>query len=929
MTQIPVAGLHAELALGTAKMQSGVGDAERLLTRLQEKMTGTGRKAKKAGDEIDTGVGKGLKGAAASASAFERRMDFLQKRFDPLYAASKRYEGELRLLDEAQKRGAISSATYTRNLDRLNSELAGVDTGVSGATAQMGRFNGVAKGMSAQTGNIAAQFQDIGVSLAGGQSPFLIALQQGTQLTGVFNQMGGGIRQVGPALIGAFSSLLNPLSLATIGVIAFGGAIFQWFTGSEAKAKSLEEAIGDVSSAVGDLQRITDLLGETDLTGIREQFGGLTADVVELLTLQRELAVMDAMRGISDAITAARNSMDGWITSGLDGIKAAFDTTYDRAREIQMLMDEVAAATTPQEALDRTIALRQAIEEVAGPLNTLSDSAFEMLKALAEGESALRQVVVQAERSETALENARVEADRLAVAAPGAGWMGTAIKETNLLIGRLIEARVQRDAMLAVASSANYDKLLANTGQSSGPDSVRSRVQFRGGAFAPPVIGAGLRFSGVSGSSGGGRAGGAGAAGLSDIAREAERLNTAVKDGTTPLEKYRAGLAKLEDLKKNGLTDVAYSKEAARLNEELTGSLPLVGDVADAFGAFVSRGFSDFKSFTNSIMGSFKKMLAEMIATAAKNQIMIAIGGKAAGGGGLLGGLLGGGGAGGGLLGGLGKLLGGGGGAGGGLLGGLGKLLGGGGAAGGAAGGGLLAGLGGSAALGPIGIGVALLGGLFGRRRARRRAEQERRAAEQAAAAQAEAQRVQAEAQQRSGLETQIFSLQGNTAELRRRELEALIPANRELQERIWKLEDEQRVSGERKGLEEELLRLQGDTAELRRRELEALDPSNRALKENIWRIEDAAEATQKLNEAMARFAEEDFASLLDFNRARASLASSGVATSVVPFPGAVDPARQAVRNDDLWTSINNRLAQIEKYFVRWDIDGLPAERAA
>ncbi|MFN7883582.1 MAG: phage tail length tape measure family protein, partial [bacterium] len=490
MTQIPVAGLHAELALGTAKMQSGVGDAERLLTRLQEKMTGTGRKAKRAGDEIDTGVGKGLKGAAASASAFERRMDFLQKRFDPLYAASKRYEAELRLLDEAHKRGAISSATYTRNLDRLNAELAGVDTGVAGATAQMGRFNGVAKGMSAQTGNIAAQFQDIGVQLAGGQSPFLIALQQGTQLTGVFNQMGGGIRQVGPALIGAFSSLLNPLSLATIGVIAFGGAIFQWFTGSEEKAKSLEEAVGDVSSAVSDLQRITDLLDQTDLTGIREQFGGLSADVVELLTLQRELAVMDAMRGISDAITAARNSMDGWITSGLDGIKAAFDTTIDRAREIQMLMDEVAAATTPQEALDRTIALRQTIEEVAGPLNTLSDSAFEMLKALAEGESALRQVVVQAERSETALGSARVEAERLAVAAPGAGWMGTAIKETNLLIGRLIEARAQRDAMLSAASSANYDALLANTGQSSGPDSVRSRLG-GGGAFAPRVRGAG------------------------------------------------------------------------------------------------------------------------------------------------------------------------------------------------------------------------------------------------------------------------------------------------------------------------------------------------------------------------------------------------------------------------------------------------------
>jgi hypothetical protein len=585
---------------------------------------------------------------------------------------------------------------------------------------------------------------------------------------------------------------------------------------------------------------------------------------------------------------------------------------------------------------------------------------------------------------------------------------------------------------------------------------------------------------GSIGKSGGGRAGGAGAAGLSDIAREAERLNTAVKDGTTPLEKYRAGLAKLGDLKKNGLTDVAYSKEAARLNEELTNSLPLVGDVADAFGAFVSRGFSDFKSFTNSIMGSFKKMLADMIATAAKKQIMIAIGGKAAGGGGLLGGLLGGG-----------------------------------------KGGGLLGGLGGAAVLGPIGAGVALLGGLFGRRRAKKRAEQERRAAEEAQRAAA----AEAEKQQRTGLENQIFSLQGNTAELRRRELEALAPANRALQERIWQLEDEQRVSEERKGLEgalltiegntaelrrreldsltpanrelqeriwkledeqraseelkglegellalqgntaelrrreletlipanremqeriwqledeqrfaqerkgleeellsiegntvelrrreldalipanqelqkriwqlqdeqrvsqelksleeellrlqgntaelrrrelaalspanqemqnriwklqeeqaiaaernsleEQLLRLQGNTAELRRRELAALDPSNRALQEHIWKLEDAAEIAEKLSEAMNRLNEENFATLLDFNRARAALAYGNAAPSVVTIDPKVNPRNRDDRNERLFTSMNNRLAQVEKYFTRWDIDGMPAERAA
>ncbi|WP_329605643.1 phage tail length tape measure family protein [Rhizobium alarense] len=39
-------------------------------------------------------------------------------------------------------------------------------------------------------GNLAAQFNDIGVQLAGGQSPFLIALQQGSQIGQVLGPMG-------------------------------------------------------------------------------------------------------------------------------------------------------------------------------------------------------------------------------------------------------------------------------------------------------------------------------------------------------------------------------------------------------------------------------------------------------------------------------------------------------------------------------------------------------------------------------------------------------------------------------------------------------------------------------------------------------------------------------------------------------------------
>lgn len=51
-----------------------------------------------------------------------------------------------------------------------------------------------------------------------------------------------------------------------------------------------------------------------------------------------------------------------------------------------------------------------------------------------------------------------------------------------------------------------------------------------------------------------------------------------------------------------------------------------------------------------------------------------------------------------------------------------------------------------------------------------------------------------------------------------------------------------QDTAREREQLERELLRLQGNTVELRRRELEAIKPANRALQEQIWALQDIAD---------------------------------------------------------------------------------------
>lgn len=157
---------------------------------------------------------------------------------------------------------------------------------------------------------------------------------------------------------------------------------------------------------------------------------------------------------------------------------------------------------------------------------------------------------------------------------------------------------------------------------------------------------------------------------------------------------------------------------------------------------------------------------------------------------------------------------------------------------------------------------------------------------------QAATQAAQAVAQQREGLEQQLLQLQGSTAALRGLELMALDPSNRALQERIYALQDAQAaeqaatqaaqaVAQQREGLEQQLLQLQGDTAELRRRELAALDPSNRALQERIYALQDeqaAAAEALKLRDAWKALGE----TIADEIRRIRGLSSTGTARSFV-----------------------------------------------
>lgn len=123
------------------------------------------------------------------------------------------------------------------------------------------------------------------------------------------------------------------------------------------------------------------------------------------------------------------------------------------------------------------------------------------------------------------------------------------------------------------------------------------------------------------------------------------------------------------------------------------------------------------------------------------------------------------------------------------------------------------------------------------------------------------AQQAERIANERIGLEGRLLEAQGQTAEIRRRELEALEPSNRVLLERLFQIEDETAriearnraqeeaaaAAARRNSLEIRYLEAIGDSAGAlamrRAEELAATDASDRALLQMIFAAEDAAAA--------------------------------------------------------------------------------------
>lgn len=368
-----------------------------------------------------------------------KELERMRARFNPIFAVVTRYKATVTEIQTAQRLGAITTDEMTAAIQRerqatlasiaaLKQRNAVLDSARRGGTST---FN---------TANIAAQFQDIGVTAAMGMSPLQIALQQGTQLSAVLNSMGNA-RSVIAGLGAAFGTLVSPVSLVTIGVVGLTAAAIQYFStflsGSEDSEEALKaqaELIQKVADKWGDaLPSIKAYADQQRRLADQADVQGATAGVVANAWQETRARIEDARSEVANIIDLLGNMPEQ--QNGVVELQRAFNT----------LSNEVAAGKTETESLER---VSRALSDLYGA------SQIPIVNDLATAFSDLAEQIAKADQAAT-IAKAEAALKDLSASLPALGTVGPVYSGG----GKLIDANdVQTDRANAAKSQYQLEQ---------------------------------------------------------------------------------------------------------------------------------------------------------------------------------------------------------------------------------------------------------------------------------------------------------------------------------------------------------------------------------------------------------------------------------------------------------------------------------------
>ncbi|HPG23770.1 MAG TPA: phage tail tape measure C-terminal domain-containing protein, partial [Amaricoccus sp.] len=247
VTRLEAVSARAGAAAATMR---GLGSAGGVVARI-DRITG-----------VSGGVTGGLRRDAADIEAYGRALDDTRAKYNPMFAAVRSYRAELAAIRAAHATGAISADEMTAAIARTRTASLASIAAIKGRTTAIGQMASGSRLAAMQSRMLLFQLNDIGVSLAGGMSPLMVLVQQGSQITQMYAGQGGvnaALRQTADLAKGAVAGVgsaargilglarAHPVLTAAVALAAAGLAGLRHEINATAETQA---SYGDVALAV-------------------------------------------------------------------------------------------------------------------------------------------------------------------------------------------------------------------------------------------------------------------------------------------------------------------------------------------------------------------------------------------------------------------------------------------------------------------------------------------------------------------------------------------------------------------------------------------------------------------------------------------------------------------------------------------------------
>ena len=210
-------------------------------------------------------TGKSARAANDNIGNLAIEADRLRSKIDPMYAAQKRFNDEMDAADALLKRGMISTREHGAAVDMARKALNDHAVSVAGNTKELSAFNpkvmeaGETSKLSRHhVMNLGYQFQDIFVSLASGQKPMTVFIQQGAQIGSVMADagvgVGGMVKQIGGLMVDFLKA--HPIILGLTVAVGAAYAAFELFQSSVKESGELKEYANSLGLTAEEMKKL-------------------------------------------------------------------------------------------------------------------------------------------------------------------------------------------------------------------------------------------------------------------------------------------------------------------------------------------------------------------------------------------------------------------------------------------------------------------------------------------------------------------------------------------------------------------------------------------------------------------------------------------------------------------------------------------------